>query len=629
VSVCGFAGIISTRRQVPPHRLEQAIDALRHRGPDDHGWWQRNEAKQAVGLCATRLAIRDLSKAGHQPMVSPRTGVVLCFNGEIYNLEEVRGELLDAGYAFRGTSDTEVVLAAYDEWGANCLSRFNAMFAIAAWDPREARLFLARDRLGIKPLYYVVNSDGIAFASEIRALVKVSGAPLPLSAAGINSYLALGAVCEPYTMLDGAWLLRAGHHLSWSVDRGSEPTEYWSLRECFGSDTTASRDDAAANLRARLRDAVSMQLGSDVPIGVFLSGGIDSGSLVALASGAMDRPPATFSLVFEDPKYSEAELIELIAHRYGTDHMARELSGSDLLALLPDALDAMDQPTVDGINTYAISKLARQAGLTVALSGIGGDELFAGYRSFVDVPRIDRLTRLLPGRMREPAVAVARRRLQPDRGAKLARSLGVEASRTDSAYGVYRELFAPSRRAALQGMDIDPQVSPPEGAAIADPTNAVSYMELTWYTRNMLLRDADVMSMAHGLEVRVPFLDHRLVEYVASLSGSLKRRRGMQKPLLVDALDGALPEEIRTHPKRGFTLPFNTWLRSDLRSEVEGTLLDREAGGAIADALDSRETAAIWRSFLEGRLHWSRPWALYALKHWGERYRSGDRGREL
>ncbi len=619
--MCGIGGVVVA---MPTEQLDRTLaamaGAMAHRGPDDEGTAVVAHGSLHVGLVARRLAIQDLSAAGHQPMMSERTGSWLCLNGEVYNVRELRLQLESHGYRFRGGSDTEVLLAAYDEWGPGCLEHLRGMFAFAVWDAREQRLFLARDRLGIKPLYYRERPGAFAFASELRTLLTAGLADGRLSSQGLASYLAWGAVQEPLSIVEDVLMLPAGHYAVWKDDR-LQISPYWSLMEAFQHEAPATdRSVAAEELRSLLVEAVRLHLVSDVPLGVFLSGGLDSSSLVGLVTMVAGQPPRTASVVFPQQRYSEGPLIRTVSERFGTQHAQVELDDAAARRELPLALAAMDQPSFDAVNTYIVSKLARDSGLTVALSGLGGDELFAGYDTFRIVPALRKARRLVPAAAAPAAAGLARLAWGgSDRAEKLARWLG-RSDRGLTAYSLRRELFAPDVLAHLS-----PTANGGSGATEAaepdlDDINGTSYLELSRYMRNVLLRDTDVMSMAHGLEVRVPFLDHRLVEFVAGLPGKLKRNGGAPKPLLTEAVADLLPGEVVHRKKMGFTLPFAEWLRGPPRHEVESALRDPRFGGQVAEALDHEAIVRIWDRFQQGKAEWVRPWSLYVLKVWGERH---------
>ncbi len=600
--------------------LRQMATAMAHRGPDDSGADVVCADRQVVGLCATRLAIQDVSDRGHQPMRSEQSGTWVVLNGEIYNASPLRADLRERGHVFRSGSDTEVILAAHDEWGVEAISRLRGMFALAVWDAGKDELVIARDRLGIKPLYYHVRDHSLLFASEVRALLSAGIVPRAVSQPAVLSYLATGAVEEPYTIIDGALSIPPGHYGVWSAGQ-FKLSRYWSLGRAFSPlGSGPDRAEAVHLLRAHLEDAVRRHLVSDVPLGVFLSGGIDSSALVGLVSTVADEPPRTVSVVFPQQRFSEAEHMRLIAARFGTRHSEVELDDASFLRGLSGALDAMDQPTFDGVNTFVVAGAARSAGLTVALSGLGGDELFAGYDSFRTVPRLEALRRHIPSRMSTPAARAAQLVMRPsDRREKLARWLS-ERNAMTSAYSLQRELFGPDTRAELTRVSLPAVEYALEPDLPEDTINRISMLELEQYTRNVLLRDADVLSMAHGLEVRVPFLDHELVEFVGRLPGSMKLKGNGPKPLLVESVADLLPPSIVNRPKMGFTFPFDEWMRTDLGAEIEATLLDSRVGGPVAELLDHEAVAKVWTRFKEGHGYWSRPWSLYVLKAWGERH---------
>ena len=611
--MCGIGGIATTGEAVDLRSaLEPVMQRLAHRGPDDEGIHVGAVGRTRVALCATRLAIRDRSPRGHQPMQGLHTGCTIAFNGEIYNADALRRDLVTAGREFAGSSDTEVALAAYEQWGRSACARLRGMFALAIWDPRDGSVLLARDPLGIKPLYYECRPRRLAFASELRSLLPIMDGPARLSVPALDGYLAEGAAPEPLTMLQDVSMLQPGTMLRFVAGQTQQEV-FWSLDDQFAAERLdISLEEASRRIRAELERAVGEQLVSDVSIGVFLSGGIDSSALVGL-SATVDRPPTTTSVIFAEPDYSEARYIDAVSRRWSTEHREIELGAGDFLGRLPAALDAMDQPTIDGLNSYVVSGLARSSGLTVALSGLGGDELFGGYELFRTIPRLERLRRHLPRipyRVGSRLVRIGWGR--GDRSSKLARWLAGERL---SAYELQREVLDPALRADLLG---DQRPARPEPDRAATDANDVSRLELSRYMRNTLLRDADVMSMAHGLEVRVPLLDQGLVELVARLPAALKTGAGV-KPLLVKSVRDLLPDTVVGRPKMGFTFPFEAWMRGPLRDEIRSVLLDAGAGGAVGAALDARAVQSVWERFERRETSWSRPWTLYVAKRWGQR----------
>ena len=634
--MCGIVGILAQNGTVAAGLLELATQSLAHRGPDDSGTFIIRESLPEpveVGLGNRRLAILDLSPLGHQPMQDPQTRNWIVYNGEIYNFREIRAKLEEEGIRFGSNSDTEVLLKAYGRWGEGCLDKLRGMFAFAIWDAQRHRLFLARDPMGIKPLYYCTSGQYFLFASELRTLLGTGLVPRRLDAAGLINYLAFGSLYDPITLIEGVSALRPGHYLTWQQGTVRDAM-YWDLApgkeqlvNSSGEETPIQRKNLEDEMRATLDESVRMQMVSDVPVGVFLSGGIDSSSL----AGILTRSGAalnTFSIVFQEADYNEAEYSRAVAQKFETDHHEILVSQRDALEAVPGALQAMDQPTIDGLNTYLISRQTRAAGIKVALSGLGGDEFFAGYSTFHSVPRMESFTRVwgyLPAMARR-SLAGAFTLVAPDNDQN--RKLSALASGNGSVlhpYFLSRMLFTQEQRDGLfSSRDVDsieraqdPLRENLRRTRDLDAINRVSYLEARCYMLNTLLRDSDAMSMAHGLEVRVPLIDHHLAQKLIALPGGWKLDRHTPKPLLVGALRGTLPDQIVHRRKRGFTLPFEHWLREELRSEVENAL-GRIAQGPLASVLDPRVVSQIWQDFQQGKTSWSRPWSLYVLQRWCE-----------
>jgi asparagine synthase (glutamine-hydrolysing) len=551
------------------------------------------------------------------------TGNWLAYNGEIYNFQKIRPELEKLGHRFHSSGDTEVLLKAYGEWGEDCLGRLAGMFAFALWDARREKLFLARDRLGVKPLYYYASSGLFLFGSEIRALLAGGLVPRRLDMTGLASYLAFGAVQDPLTIIEGVRSLPPGHTLVWEKDH-FDTRRYWSLAEAASRPpATHAAGEAVDTVRGLVQQAVSERLISDVPIGVFLSGGVDSSSLVAAASEASEKALETFSIVFGDSEFCESRFSDKVAREYGCHHHKIELSETRLLEEIPDALGAMDQPSVDGINTYIISQATKEAGVTVALSGLGGDELFGGYSTFRSVPKMMSFRRYsgwLAPFGRGFGALLGRRETN-----RLSKALALVAHEYygSQPYFLSRALFLPrSARALLRqrfGENGNHMAACHCGELVEqvrelDPVNQVSVLEASTYMSNMLLRDTDCMSMAVSLEARTPYLDYRLWEYVLPLAGRLKLDSTIPKPLLLRSAGRRLPREIYFRHKIGFTLPFERWLHNGLRGEVERELLtSREADEC---PLDQQAVEKVWHAFLGGETSWSRPWSLYVMRQW-------------
>jgi asparagine synthase (glutamine-hydrolysing) len=633
--MCGIFGIVARNAAIPSGVLERGTQSLTHRGPDDSGTILLRDCANGlteVGLGNRRLAILDLSPLGHQPMHDAETGNWIAYNGEIYNFQDIRRELERSGTNFISHSDTEVVLKAYARWGEDSLKKFRGMFAFALWDARQHRLFMVRDPMGVKPLYYAQTASFFIFASEVRSLLGTGLVPRHIDRAGLLNYLTFGSAYDPLTLIEGIRTLPAGHTLVWEDGKIRE-SPYWDLvgppsdRLDLRSEPREN-DTAHVDIRELLEESVRMQLVSDVPVGVFLSGGIDSSALVSIVSRG-GITPSTFSIVFREADYSEAEHSRAVAEKFHTDHHEITVSQTDVLAAIPDALRAMDLPTMDGINTYFVSRETRRAGVKVALSGLGGDEVFAGYSSFRSIPKwesIAQFWRHAPASGRR-AVAAAFGAMAPasDQNRKLALLVG-DGQWVLHPYFVSRMLFTPDQsEELLQNGNVEfwdtasaAQRDRLRRALALDPVNRVSYLESRCYMLNTLLRDADVMSMSQGLEVRVPLIDHQLAKAVMRIPGAAKMG-STPKKLLVEALAGSLPDGIVHRPKRGFTLPFEHWMRQELRPEVEPMLrANRISEGPLGSLLDGRQVEAIWKDFLGGKVSWTRPWALYVLQQWCE-----------
>jgi asparagine synthase (glutamine-hydrolysing) len=633
--VCGIAGILTTDPDLHlPPLLERMQAALRHRGPDDAGIEiVAAKAEWRLGLAHTRLAILDLSDAGHQPMTDAASGSWIAYNGEVYNHLAVRRTL--TSQPFRSTSDTETILKGWAERGDAILASLRGMFAFALLDGKRRLFWLVRDRLGVKPLYAGrAGATTWVFASELRALLASGLIERRLGAGAVEAYLDCGAVPAPWTLLAGVRSLLPAEAWCFDLDHakaGLTPRRrrYWTPRFADRDSPPVPRAGALERLRPVLREAASLRMLSDVPVGVFLSGGIDSSSLVALLHHE-GFTPHTFSVVFEGGRFDESEYSRLIARRFSTKHTELCLRPADVLAHFDAALEAYDQPSIDGLNTYHIARATREAGVKVALSGLGGDELFAGYAYFRAAARLARplarpLARLAYHGSRLFAGGSARTK-------KLGQILAGDVCALGH-YLVFRQVMGPDRRAELTKHDdhrgggvLPPEVRSELGAASAnlDPVNAQSLLELSLYLANMLLRDTDQMSMAHALEVREPLLDHVLVETAAALPGPMKltrTRRHPLKALLLQALPLELPARMLQRPKMGFVFPWEQWLRRELRPRLDAVFGDRQT--ADAAGLDPAGVWRLWQAFLahEPGVRYTDVFCLCHLIEWVRRHR--------
>ncbi len=547
-------------------RQAASLDAMRgrirHRGPDDEGVW--TAAHGCAGFAHTRLSILDLTSAGHQPMQSPDGRLTITFNGEIYNFRELRRSLEQRGAAFRTRTDTEVILAAYALDGAECFSTLRGMFALAIWDEADRSCVLARDRFGIKPLYYHAADGQLTFASEVKALLASGAVPRDIAPQGLFGYFLTGTVPEPHTLLRNVRCLDAGSYVMWR-DGQLSSHRYWDLRFADQPEQGTPVESA----RRALVDSVAHHFVSDTPVGIFLSGGIDSTALVALAREAGQHDVHTFSLAFPGEANDEGALAARTAQHFGTTHAEWAIDAATGRDLFGQFLDASDQPSIDGLNTFAVSKFARERGMKVVLSGLGGDELFGGYPSFDQVPRLNSWNRRL--RAFGPLRPAAGRQIENASSDPRWRRLGdllTQPADLAHAYQTFRGVFTHREAGTLVerycGETVSTAAAELDAPLPDDPTprDAVSRLELSRYMRNQPLRDGDTMSMAWGLELRVPFLDGPLVDALSGIPAAIRLQPA--KKFLLQAVP-EVPSWVAAEPKRGFTFPFKRWLENEWR----------------------------------------------------------------
>jgi asparagine synthase (glutamine-hydrolysing) len=618
--MCGIAGYYSFRSVISREHaaaVRQVTSQLAHRGPDDCGFFQDS----TVILGHRRLSILDLSPDGHQPMCNEDSTVQIVFNGEIYNYLELRKGLVNAGHRFRSRCDTEVLIHGYEEWGIEkLLEKLRGMFAFAVYDSAKSQLTLARDRLGIKPLYYVKGPEDrwIAFASETKALVAGGLASAELDRRALAGFLLFGSVPAPRTIRKGISCLPAGHYMVLSHGGDTQLRRYWDLAEATAAERERQQHGPVPSIAETLQEAVASHLVSDAPLGVFLSGGMDSAAIAALASRTYGRALKTVTITFGEGAYNEAAEARAASQAFSTDHSETRVTSADFMNELPRFLAAMDQPTNDGVNTYFVSKAAREAGLKVVLSGLGGDEVFWGYRHYSwlegQAPWL-RMLLGLPKPLRQTVLA-ASALYGRTTGQERWRRLGylLDQPTIGGLYFLARGFFPAAQVSELLGVSPSEVGRLVEEALAADPPlppgarmdgAAFNYFEIKRYLHDQLLRDADVFSMAHSIETRIPFLDHELVTQVACLPAAAKRRNGTNKPALLGAVPHPILAAAGARNKMGFTFPIGRWLSDNFEPMRE---MARQS-----DALDPRETDRLFRAFRAGRLHWSRAWAMVVL----------------
>jgi asparagine synthase (glutamine-hydrolysing) len=588
---------------------------IAHRGPDDSGLW--SSADGSVALAHRRLSIIDLSPLGRNPMYWDDGRLWITFNGEIYNFRELRQELESAGYRFRSQTDTEIVLAAYDKWGTEAVKRFVGMFAFGLWDVQRRRLWLVRDRLGKKPLYYTHSDGRLRFASELKCLLADGSFRRDVDANAVGLYLRFGYVPSPSTIFKDAQKLPPAHYLLCEDGRVSV-TRYWDPVPFSATRTGMSDTEAEGELDQRLATAVKQRMIADVPLGAFLSGGIDSSLVVALMNEHGARPVRTFSIRFDNPEYNEADYAAAVARHLQTDHYEQTCSEHDMLATVDRLPEMFDEPFADSsaIPTFLVSKIARNR-VTVALSGDGGDELFLGYpRHSFHASAGWALS--LPGPVRRAAAIGAAR--MPTR--RLRRIADVLRSDEADQYARFITWWSPEEIVMLTGRP--PADAPFYADALARARNVPDdvrpgLLDLVSYLPDDILTKVDRASMAVGLEVRAPLLDHRIVELALGLPLSLKRRGRTTKWLLRELLYKRVPRQLVDRPKMGFGVPLDDWFRGPLREAMN----DYCSSSDLEDlGIAARPIRQLWTDFQSGRTHRSdRLWQIYALVAWSRRLR--------
>ncbi|CAD5375214.1 Asparagine synthetase (glutamine-hydrolyzing) [Rubrivivax sp. A210] len=583
--MCGITGQFDTRgaREIDRAVLQRMNDSQQHRGPDEGSL----HLEPGVGFGHRRLSIIDIA-TGQQPLFNEDGSVVVVFNGEIYNYQELIPELQAAGHVFHTKSDTECIVHAWEQWGEDCVQRFRGMFAFALWDRNRQTLFMARDRLGVKPMYYALLDDGLLlFGSELKSLMAHPGLKRDIDPLAIEEYFALGYVAEPRSIFRQALKLPPGHSLA--MRRGQpvgQPREYWDVR--FTLDNPMSAEDACAELQQRLRESVKLRMIAEVPLGAFLSGGVDSSAVVQAMAGLSSGPVNTCSIAFKDPKYNESQFAQMVADRYRTNHRV-ETVDSDDFDLVDTLARLYDEPYADSsaIPTYRVCQLARKH-VTVALSGDGGDEAMGGYRRYRLHLMEERMRASMPESVRRPVFGLLGR-LYPkaDWAPRVLRAKTTfEGMARNSVEGYFHSvsllrgparqaLYSASLKRALGGYNaLSLFERHAARAGTDDPLALIQYLDFKTYLVGDINTKVDRASMAHSLEVREPLMDHPLVEWLATLPSSLKMRGNEGKYLLKKAMEPVLPNDVLYRPKMGFAVPLARWFRGPLRERVRGALAD-------------------------------------------------------
>ena len=622
--MCGIAGFVDLQQRLPRDEaaatLEQMCRVIAHRGPDDQGTMQTDDGAH---LGMRRLSIIDLA-GGHQPISNEDGTVSIVFNGEIYNYCELQPELEARGHHFQTHSDTEVIVHSYEEFGPACVSKLRGMFAFAIWDAKKQSLFIARDRVGKKPLYYTLTPEGaLIFGSELKSLLQHPSMRREINPQAIDAYLTWGYVPDPLSILKGIRKLPPGHYLTFANGR-VDVTCYWDFRyEPVQGETSRRAEDYLEELRSLLSESVRLRLIADVPLGAFLSGGIDSSTIVGLMAREMSQPVKTFSIGFNEDSYNELKYARIAARHFGTDHHEFVVT-PDLCQIVDDLAWFLDEPFADSsaIPTYMVSKLAREH-VKVVLSGDGGDELFAGYTRYVIDQRRSGFAGL-PRFVRHGLMAPLSRHLPHGaRGRNFLHNVALDSlDRYLDSISIFTELNKPllytdAFRGQLQrnGDEVIPFRSYAERVRTGEPLDTLLYIDSKTYLPGDILTKVDRMSMAVSLEARVPLLDHKLIEFVNSIPASLKLNGLETKHVFKQAIRDFVPAEILNRPKQGFGVPVDEWINQQLRERIHDTLTEQRTRerGYIAPAyvqllLDEHERGR--------RDHSTQLWTLFMLELW-------------
>ena len=619
--MCGIAGIVNFKNEnADASLIQQMTDAMAHRGPDADSFYVGDN----VAFGHRRLSIIDLSTAANQPFWDNSKRFVIVFNGEIYNYNEVKKRIND--YEFHTTSDTEVLIAAYIKWGADCIQYLRGMFAFAIWDMQEKDIFIARDRMGVKPLYYYIDDESLSFASEVRAILINKKIKKNINKNALLEYFSYQSISYPYSIIEGINQLEAGCWMK--IKNGKiEKKRYWDVTNFSNDFDFTNKQKTEQRIKELMLQSVERRLVSDVPVGAFLSGGIDSSAVVGLMAEASSARPNTFNICFEESEFDESKYAEMVAKKFNANHTRILLKPTIFLDELQNALDAMDTPSGDGINTYIVSKAIRQHGMTVALSGIGGDELFAGYPIFSQYQQLQNKSWLwkLPSYARELIASTIFSGSDNGKKNRIQQMLREKNGSIENMYPIFRQIFSQKQIHHFTNINNGKHFITSLQKELIERKNninklpllsQVSVSEYLGYTQHTLLKDTDQMSMAASLEVREPFFDQDLVEFVLAIPDELKTPR-FAKSLLVDSLNPLLPDEIVFRKKQGFLFPWEVWLKKDLKSFCEARIKNLAQRSFInADVL-----IKYWSQFLKGdkNIRWVEIWLFVVLEYWLEK----------
>src|SRR5580698_5465552 len=621
--MCGIAGILNFSDQsIDQSVIQKMTDAISHRGPDADGFFSENK----ISFGHRRLSIIDLSSSANQPFIDNSGRYIMTFNGEIYNYKQVKPLLPD--YNFKTSSDTEVMIAAYAKWKENCLQYFSGMFAFAVWDRQENELFIARDRFGVKPLYYFIDDNKFLFASEIRSILASGLVKSKINTTALLEYFTYQSFSYPYSPVKDIFQLEAA---SWMIIKNKkiEKKKYWNVSNSVLDFDFADEKRVHEKVRSLMLQSVERRLVSDVPVAAFLSGGIDSSSIVGLMAEAGNGKPNTFNISFEEKDFDESHYADVVAKKFNTNHTRILLKPTTFLDELQNAVAALDSPSGDGINTYVVSKAIRDKGIKVALSGVGGDELFAGYPLFDQFLQLQKNAWLwkLPASAKNLLANVFLKRQSTNRQDRLMQLLNLNSPEIENVYPVSRQILSPKLISSLTTLlpvndnefctAVQQElINQKENIKRLPLLSQVSVAEYLGYTQHTLLKDTDQMSMASSLEVREPFFDPDLAQFVLSVPDKLKKGN-YPKKLLIESLKPLLPVEITARKKHGFLFPWELWLKNELYLFCETSIKNISQ----RDFINGENLNRYWKKFLDGdkNVRWSEIWLFVVLENWMEK----------